>query len=410
MLRRRFPLVLVFVVVVLGIAASAGARSTTRAVANGRILIESGQLHDEELVGLSPSGQPFDYGLYGASFTAAFSPDGKRIAFAASDGTDHEIYLMNADGTGVHPLTNNTSDDESPSWSPDGSRIAFTSLRDGDYDIYTMRADGTDLVNLTNAYWNGDDLNPHWSPDGQWITYDSTEWLGTRKVWAILAAGGTPVLVSRSDDSAEWFDDWSPDGTHFLVESTVNGNWDLLEYETAKALVLGDDTAPLPLAQTKSIENLGTYSPDGRKIAFSSNRGGSFQVYTMNVDGTGIRRLTNTPGVDNFVLAWQGLSDTHTPTAHARATTIAPGARRALPFSAGDDSGHVFVRGFVFSGREPIAYLHAAFIVGPKGSSRSFAWRAPKKLPRKLSFCVTAVDPSGNASARSCAPLRQATP
>jgi TolB protein len=407
-LHRRLLPVLVLAAVVLGVAASGGAGATNRAVANGRILIESGQLHDEELVGLTPSGQSLEYGLYGDSFTAAFSPDGKRIAFAASDGTDHEIYVMNADGTGVHALTHNTSDDESPSWSPDGGRIAFTSLRDGDYDIYTMRADGTDVVNLTNAYWAGDDLNPHWSPDGQWITYDSTEWFGTRMVWAILAAGGAPVLISRGGDSAEWFDDWSPDGTHFLVESTVNGNWDLLQYETAKALGLGDVTSPLAFAETKSIENLGTYSPDGRKIAFSSNRSGSFQVYTMNVDGTGIHRLTNTPGVDNFVLAWQGLSDTRAPTAHAWATTVAPGARRALRFSAGDDSGRVLVRGYVFSGHDPVAYFHEVFAGRRAEEPRSFVWKTPKTLPRKLRFCVTAVDLSGNASARNCAPLRQA--
>ncbi|RKU07382.1 hypothetical protein C6502_19125 [Candidatus Poribacteria bacterium] len=93
-----------------------------------------------------------------------WSPDGKRIAFAADRKGDFEkfdIYVMDADGGNQQKLTNNRVWDSSPSWSPDGERIAFYSRRDGNSDIYVMDADGGNLQNLTN--------NPHSDSGPAWL-------------------------------------------------------------------------------------------------------------------------------------------------------------------------------------------------------------------------------------------------
>ena len=89
----------------------------------------------------------------------AWSPDGSRIAFTGSDAyDDYEVYVMNADGTGVTRLTGNSADEHlfsaaEPAWSPDGSRIAFTADRDHLNDeIYVMNADGTGVTRLTTTY------------------------------------------------------------------------------------------------------------------------------------------------------------------------------------------------------------------------------------------------------------------
>ncbi len=69
---------------------------------------------------------------------AAFSPDGRRIAFASnSDGND-EIYIMNADGGGVLRITRDAASDVLPHWSPDGRKLIFTSNRTGKYAIYEV--------------------------------------------------------------------------------------------------------------------------------------------------------------------------------------------------------------------------------------------------------------------------------
>ncbi len=93
---------------------------------------------------------------------AAWSPDGRRIAFVSDRDGLGEIYVMNADGSGQTNLTNNPADDLDPAWSPDGKRITFASERDGDYEIYVMNADGSGQTRLTDN--PAHDAGSHWSP------------------------------------------------------------------------------------------------------------------------------------------------------------------------------------------------------------------------------------------------------
>jgi TolB protein len=72
-----------------------------------------------------------------------YSPDGLKIAFISTHDGDPEIFVMNADGTSLRKLTDNTAVDAAPSWSPDGSKIVFTSDRSGAFELYRMNADGS---------------------------------------------------------------------------------------------------------------------------------------------------------------------------------------------------------------------------------------------------------------------------
>jgi len=105
-----------------------------------------------------------------------FSPDGKRIVFRSGRDGNHEIYLMNADGTGVRRLTDNAATDTMPSFSPDGKEIAFVSSRGGDYEIYTLKIDAEgnpgELRRITDS--PGFDTHPVYSPDGKWLVFSSS--------------------------------------------------------------------------------------------------------------------------------------------------------------------------------------------------------------------------------------------
>jgi Tol biopolymer transport system component len=72
-----------------------------------------------------------------------YSPDGLKIAFISTHDGDPEIFVMNANGTGLMKLTDNTAVDAAPSWSPDGSKIVFTSDRSGSFELYSMNSDGS---------------------------------------------------------------------------------------------------------------------------------------------------------------------------------------------------------------------------------------------------------------------------
>jgi len=92
--------------------------------------------------------------------TASWSPDGKRIVFESDRDANHEIYVMDADGTNQTRLTTSPGRDANPAWSPDGRRIVFSSSRGGNVDIYVMNADGTNERRLTTDSKN--DLAPSW--------------------------------------------------------------------------------------------------------------------------------------------------------------------------------------------------------------------------------------------------------
>lgn len=80
----------------------------------------------------------------------AWSPDGKRIAFARGAYTGRLILTMDGDGSNVTALTDSTFFSQEPTWSPDGSRIVFISDRSGPSAVYTMHADGSQVERITD--------------------------------------------------------------------------------------------------------------------------------------------------------------------------------------------------------------------------------------------------------------------
>jgi len=94
-----------------------------------------------------------------------------QIAFSSNRDGNNEIYVINADGSGLTRLTNNPARDSYPAWSPDRDRIAFTSDREGNGEIYIMNADGSRVTRLTDN--PADDWYAAWSADGKRIAFTS---------------------------------------------------------------------------------------------------------------------------------------------------------------------------------------------------------------------------------------------
>jgi Tol biopolymer transport system component len=126
---------------------------------------------------------------------AAYSPDGTRLVFDSLRDGNTEIYVMNADGSNPHRLTDDPGEDWGAAWSPDGTQIAFNSNRTGNMQVYVVNGDGTGLTRLTHD--NADDREAIWSPDGSRIAFESING-SEHQIWSMAADGSDLRDLSRS--------------------------------------------------------------------------------------------------------------------------------------------------------------------------------------------------------------------
>jgi len=126
-----------------------------------------------------------------------WSPDGRRILFASRRAGEAEVFLVNADGTGLTRLTTTPRGySRRAEWSPDGRRIAFGSNREGNDDIYIMNADGSDVVNISRH--PAREYFSRWSPDGRRILFTSNRDRRQNAICAMDADGANVIrLVPR---------------------------------------------------------------------------------------------------------------------------------------------------------------------------------------------------------------------
>jgi TolB protein len=229
-----------------------------------------------------------------------WSPDGRRIAFVSNrrKGFDFEIYLINADGSGLRNLTKGRGGSDSlPAWSPDGRKIAFVGWRDLEMGLHVMNADGSHERQLIKAGPQVPSLA--WSPDGRKILLEQFDKNGPRSdLYVIDANGGGLRNLTRNPAVEEYGPAWSPDGRKIAF-----ARWPKAPALRGIYLMKADGSGLQRL--TRSYDFDPAWSPDGRKIAFLRAFQASYdEIYLMKADGSGLRRLTHTK-LDKAALAWQ---------------------------------------------------------------------------------------------------------
>jgi TolB protein len=152
---------------------------------------------------------------------AAYSPDGKRLAYSVSDGEHAEIYLSAADGSSPKPVTDTKFFlNSSPSWSPDGKKLAFVSNRAGNPQVYTMNVDGSGVERVT--FQGNYNQTPAWSPRGDIIAFTARDERNAFDIFTVEVA--TKKIKRLTQDAANNEEpSFSPNGRLMVFTSTRGG-------------------------------------------------------------------------------------------------------------------------------------------------------------------------------------------
>jgi Tol biopolymer transport system component len=196
---------------------------------------------EQELVWVTRDGkaQSVDPDWQGGSFSdPAISPEGKRLAVARGTGGETgDIWIKQLDEGPSNKLTEDRSNNASPTWTPDGRSVTFSSDAGGSFDLWTKRADGSAQA-VPQFHEKENAFGSRWSHDGKWLIFQTS--------------------------------DWSSPGSGDIV-----------------GIRPGVDTVPVPLVATAFRETSPALSPDGHCLAYTSNESGDYEVYVVPFPKTG---------------------------------------------------------------------------------------------------------------------------
>lgn len=283
-------------------------------------------------------------------FGATWSPDGLRLAFGRYSREDGAVgvrcTLLEIPAAGgpervLGSCGNNATADFA--WSPSGEWIAFSDRRSGDvtfgiYLLSTVNGESRLLVAPDEPHWG--DRDPHFSPDGRQVAFTRSLSMNTQDVFRIAVAGGEPVPVTTDGRSIRGHA-WLPDGSGLVVSSRRSGSRGLWRFPIdggspswlpiavdhswnptlgrsggplvferrlleaglrSRALVA--ESEPVALLESTRQDRDPQLSPDGRRIAFASNRSGHFEIWSASADGSGPTQLTAMNGAYTGAPRW----------------------------------------------------------------------------------------------------------
>jgi TolB protein len=221
-----------------------------------------------------------------------------RLLYYANQKGSYDIYLLDTTRLLTAALARSAGEDSRPIRSPDGTQIAFFTRQNEQMQLQIMTSEGRDKRVL--AQISGQiSANPAWSPDSAWIAYSDN----SRQQPGIVRARIDGRATQRiTDFRADWLV-WSPDGLRLAFVADCDNNCDLY-------VVNIDGSGLRRLTRNGTFDMLPAWSPDSANMVFMSNRDGYFDLYLIALDcdenqrgGCPARRLTNDRSFDGYP-AW----------------------------------------------------------------------------------------------------------
>jgi TolB protein len=243
--------------------------------------------------------------------TPVWSPDGAQLAFIRQelDNLDPPgLFTVNADGSGLTRLTPGTIAVQlRPSWSPDGRQLTFSGnpLHEGlpgNGEIYVINADGSGLQNISDAVVNGSGAT--WSPDGNWIAFFASDETGaSMSDISVIRPDGTDMRRLSKVSTMTVYPAWSPDSQHLAFDTVTD---ELTRISIYTIGIDGTGMTRLTESDGTRIDMQPVWSRDGNWIAFTAvTLDENVEIYVVQPDGNALMNLTNNPAIDSDP-AWAG--------------------------------------------------------------------------------------------------------
>lgn len=357
-----------------------------------------------------------------------FSPDGTLLAFtrSLSEG-QQDVYVVPTDGGSARRLTFDNRNVKGHTWTEDGAALVVASNRSGREQLWRVPVDGGDptwvpvgdqgitfptfaaghlayrQMSFDTNIWRFDrnpaadtlsvrgtivastrwDLHPRLSPDGARLAFTSDR-TGTFEVWIARRDGTVPRQLTRMGGPFTGTPRWSPDEQQIVFDSRPDGQADLYIIDTAGGQVQR-------LTDHPADDLAGSWSRDGARIYFASNRSGRWQVWAMPVDGGAAVPVTQDGGfgpMEGPGGAWLYYTRPDTSGLWRRPST-GGAEERVLDHLAFRDWGNwaVTASGIYYVQRQPLALAYHDFKTGQA------------TLLHRLSTAIPGMDPALDVSA-----------
>lgn len=222
---------------------------------------------------------------------------GGRIVFAANLKGNWELFVMNGNGTGLTQLTETPLDERQPALSPDGKRVAY-STSDGTLLVMSLETKTSEALRLPAGRYG----YPAWLSDGSGLVYTSYKFMPGSEdadffVYTFGDGRERPFLTQTGPQD---YPALAPDGSalaYVTSQATVVPGFGSTVTQQLWLASLREGR-PRQLAVGSSDETRPAWSPDGQRLAFSSAREGSPDLWTVSPDGRELSRLTEANGAE----------------------------------------------------------------------------------------------------------------
>jgi Tol biopolymer transport system component len=220
--------------------------------------------------------------------------DGRRVVFTSTRAAPSDIFLLDTRGGDPVNLTNTPGVSEDwARWSPEGRRVAFHSNRTGNTEIFVLDLRDGNLSQITNH--PGPDMWPEWSPDGHRLSFRRD-----MDVYTIDLRDQTTTRLTHLPTTLDQMASWSRDGRYLAFMSFREGYCSVFRMDADGANQVNLTPKGAGDANNTWCSRSPSWTRHGQILfmSFRPSTGGDIEVFAMKPDGSGLVRLTHMPGED----------------------------------------------------------------------------------------------------------------